>query len=365
MKRTMTWRTRRRLRNLGITLGVLAAAGVTVWLCWVVWLGRFVVYTGDTVRLDFDWVTPGPFVAAEPPEKLPVTIIYDDGSQTIIDRTKDLEQISGCYITAEMLTGDMKEVDRLIREQPKGSAILLELKSGTGYFYYDTEMPKGKVSSKVDKKAVEDLISYLARADYYVIASIPAFRDRAFGLENTAYGIHHSSGGYLWAGDDKCYWLDPAKNGTRSWLISIATELRDMGFDEVLFTDFCFPPTEDILYSGDKLTALNEAAAYLAENLVTKEFGVSFLCHEEGFVLPAGRTRLYLDGVDAAMVQSVAGSLKVPDSQINLVYLTEVYDTRFDVFSVLRPLSLGVTNAPGVTVPTQPPVSGDGESPAQ
>lgn len=363
MKRQLTWRTRKRLKTLGITLGALLAAAVTAWLCWVIWLGRFVVYSGDGVRLDFDWVTPGPFVAAEPPEQQPVNILYDDGYQTIIDRTKDLEQISGFYVTAEMLTGDLEEVERIIREQPKGSAIMLELKSGTGNFYYDTQMPKAKVSSKVDKKAVGELISYLARADYYVIASVPAFRDRAFGLENTAYGIHHSSGGYLWAGDDKCYWLDPAKTGTRNWLVAIATELRDLGFDEVVFTDFRFPPTEDILYSGDKLTALKDAAAYLAENLTTKEFGVSFLCNEEGFQLPAGRTRLYREGVDAAMAQTVADGLAVTDSQINLVFLTEVYDTRFDAFSVLRPLPVGVTGAPNVPAPAQ--AEEGGESPAQ
>lgn len=351
----LTWRTRKRLKTALSALGILTAAGLTVWLCWVIWLGRFVVYSRDTVRLDFDWVVPGPFVTAEPPEEQPVEILYDDGSQTIIDRTKDLEQISGFYITTEMLSGDLEEVNRLVREQPKGSAILLELKSGTGNFYYDTQMPKGKVSGKVDKEAVGELISYLARADYYIIASVPAFRDRAFGLDNTSYGIHHSSGGYLWAGDDKCYWLDPAKTGTRNWLLAIAEELRDLGFDEVLFTDFRFPPTEDILYNGDRLTALNEAAAYLAENLTTSEFGVSFLCNEEGFRLPQGRTRLYRDGVDASMVQSVAGSVTVPDSQINLVYLTEVYDTRFDAFSVLRPLAVGVTGTPNVPAATQPP----------
>lgn len=365
MKQTLTWRTRKRLKALGVTLGALVVLGVTVWLCWVVWLGRFVVYSRDEVRLDFDWVVPGEFVAAEPPEEQPVTILYDDGFQTVIDRTKDLEQISGCYITAEMLTGDLEEVSRIVREQPKGSAIMLELKSGTGVFYYDTGLSKGKVSSKVDTEALGDLISYLARADYYVIACVPAFRDRAFGLDNVSCGIHHSSGGYLWAGDDQCYWLDPAKSGTRNWLLSIGTELRELGFDEVVFTDFRFPPTEDILYTADKLTALNDAAAYLAENLTTKEFGVSFLCNEEGFVLPQGRSRLYLQGVDASMAQNVAGGLSLPDSRINLVYLTEVYDTRFDTFSVLRPLPMGVTAAPNGPAPTGPETPEDGETPAQ
>ena len=353
----LTWRTRKRLKALGLTLGIFAVTALALWLCWVIWLGRFVVYSRDAVRLDFDWQTPGPFITAEPPEELPINILYDDGTETVVERKKELEQLSGCYITTDMLTGDMEELNRLVREQPKGSAIALELKSGSGTFFYKTTLPQGKVSGKIDQDAVGELIQYLAKADYYTIAIVPAFRDRAYGLANTSYGILHSSGGYLWAGSDKCYWLDPAKNGTRAWLVSIAQELRDLGFDEVVFSDFTFPPTEDILYEGDKLAALNEAAQHLIYNLGTEDFAVSFLCGTEGFTLPEGRTRLYLDGVDASMVQSVTESVTVPSTQINLVYLTEVYDTRFDAYGVLRPLPVGVTSLPPVTTPTEPPQS--------
>lgn len=342
----LTWRTRKRLRTLGMILGLLALAGLVVWLCWIVWLGRFMVYSRDGVRLDFDWVAPGAFLTAEPPETQEITIVYDDGNEPVVEHSGELEQLTGCYITTEMLTGDVAELDRLIRELPKGTAVMLELKSGTGNFYYDTTLPDASVSSKVDTDAVADLIAYLAKADYYTIASVSALRDRAYGLENTSCGILHSSGRYLWAGDDKCYWLDPAKSGTRTWLVSVATELRDLGFDEVVFTDFSFPPTEDILYEGDKLTILNETAQHLVYNLATEEFCVSFLCNEDGFSLPEGRSRLYRDGVDASMAQSVAASLPVPDPQIHLVYLTEVHDTRFDTFSVLRPLPTGVTQLP-------------------
>ena len=346
----LTWRTRKRLKTTLVLLGSLLALAAAAWLCWILWLGRFVVYSRDAARLDFDWQTPGAFVAAEPPEMPAINIVYDDGSEDVVLRNQPLAQMNGCYITAQMLMDDIAGVEELIRELPKGTAIMLEMKAGSGTFYYDTEQPRATVSSRIDKEAMKSLLSYLAKADYYTIAQIPAFRDRAYGLENTSSGIHHSSGGYLWAGSDNCYWLDPAKSGPRSYLIEIAAELRDLGFNEVVFTDFCFPPTEDILYEGDKLTALNEAAQHLAYNLATEDFCVSFLCNEPGFVLPEGRTRLYRDKVDASMAQSVADSLAVPDRQINLVYLTEANDTRFDAFSVLRPLYLEVTQP----LPTEP-----------
>ena len=357
----LTYRTRKRLKTAGWVFGGVVAVSILVWLCWILWLGRFVVYSRDAVRLDFEWVTPGEFVAAEAPEEMPINILYDDGSEVVVDRTKPLERMSGFYVTADMLLDDIEEVEKVIREQPKGTAILLELKSGTGNFYYKSQLPNAKISSKVDEAAMTDLIKYLAKADYYTVACVPAFRDRVFGLKNTSYGIHHSSGRYLWAGDDKCYWLDPVKNGTRSWLISIASELRDLGFDEVCFTDFRFPPTEDILYEGDKLAALNETAEHLVYNLATDTFAVSFLCNETGFRLPEGRTRLYMDGVEADLVQSVASSLTVPSVEVNLVYMTEANDTRYDQFGVLRPLPVGVASLPPIEAPAEEPA----QDPAQ
>ena len=368
----LTWRTRKRLKTTALILGSAAALTFALWLCWILYLGRFVVYSRNGVRLDFDWVTPGSFVTAEAPPEQDVTILYDDGSETVVERKKELEKLTGCTISLDMLTGDLAEVDEAIRQQPKGTAVLLELKSGPGNFYYKTTMPNAKVSSKVDKDAVADLIQYITKADYYTVACVPAFRDRAYGLKNTSCGLLHSSGRYLWAGDDKCYWLDPAKNGTRSYLISIASELRDLGFDEVVFTDFCFPPTEDILYEEDRLTVLNETAEHLVYNLATEDFGVSFLTNDPGFKLPEGRTRVYRDGVEAAMAQEVAASLDIPSMQINLVYLTEAMDTRFDVFGVLRPLDMGsmpelpaATTAPAPETPAEPAAEPAADAPAE
>ena len=353
----LTWRTRKRLKTSAIVIGSLVAVSFALWLCWILWLGRFVVYSREGVRLDFEWVTPGDYVAAQPPEEMPINIVFDDGSDTVVERSKELEKLTGSLVSLDLLTGDLDELNDAIRQQPKGTAILLELKSPTGSFLYKTSMPNATVSGDVDVEALDSLLKYLAKADYYTIASVPAFRDRAYGLKNTSYGIHHSSGRYLWAGDDRCYWLDPAKNGTRNWLMEIASELKDMGFDEVLFTDFCFPPTEDILYEGDKLAALNEAAEHLVYNLATDDFCVSFLCNEAGFRLPEGRARLYRSDVDASLAQSVASASGIADPTINLVFLSQVNDTRFDAYGVLRPLSTGMNQLPAATTPqTQEPL---------
>lgn len=363
MAMNLTWRTRRRLKRLGVFLGVTVVVSTVIWLCWVTWLGRFVVYTRESARLDFDWAPKGESVEALPPEKASVTIHYNEGDDVIVEKTKELGKISGFYVTGDMLRQDTKEVDTLVRQQEKGSAILIDLKNSLGSFYYPTSIEGASVSGKVDKDVVDELIQYWSKADYYTIARIPAFRDRAYGLEHTQYGLHHTSGMYLWSDAENCYWLDPTKAGTRNYLVTIATELRDLGFDEVVFTEFCFPDTEDIIFDGSRTDALNETAAYLVEVLATDSFCVSFETNDPAFQLPQGRSRLYLSGIEAGDAQNTAAGLAIDSMEINLVYLTEAKDTRFDVFSVLRPLPVAVQAVEDPTVPTETtqPILEDGE----
>lgn len=123
-----------------------------------------------------------------------------------------------------------------------------------------------------------------------------------------------------------------------SYLTGIANELRALGFNEVVFLDFHFPDTENIVFSGDKAQALTNAAQTLVDNCGTRSFAVSFE-GGEGFVPPEGRSRVYVTGSDALGAKTIAESSGVADVTINLVFVTDLYDTRFDEYSVLRPLS--------------------------
>ena len=46
------YRTRRALRRLGITALILVMISVVIWLCWVIWLERYVIYSRDGATLD-------------------------------------------------------------------------------------------------------------------------------------------------------------------------------------------------------------------------------------------------------------------------------------------------------------------------
>lgn len=338
----MTYRTRRRLRRLGTVLGILLVAALVTWACWFLWLERFVVYSADGahLRLDQPYTFEGG-VAAEPPEEATVAIHYNEGDDKV-NTSSELGMISGSYATTSMLLDSVEAVDTAIQSLPSGSAVMLDLKSIYGNFYYNTDIPGAPVADAIDSTLVDELIKNLTGSDYYLIARVPAFRDRAFGLENTSYGLP-TSRGYLWADDENCYWLDPTSSGALSYLISIATELREMGFDEVVFSEFRFPNTDSIIFSSEltRDEAIAQAASILVSSCATEQFAVSFQSDDEAFPLPAeGRTRLYLTDVSAAKAQAILDASTVPVKESQLVFLTETNDTRFDIASVLRLLAV-------------------------
>lgn len=332
----ISYRTRNILKTIGIFALVLAVAGALVYLCWFTWLERYVVYTRDRgAVLD---MTQNPRVplgeVAVEPERETLSIYYNEG-ENAINVSKDLTQIVGYYADAELLA-DMQMVQNQVQLLETGTAVMLDVKDSKGRFFYSSSISSDRRDS-VDPQAMDALIAQLDKKGMYLIARLPAFRDYAFGLSDTDNGLFVSSGAYLWADEEYCYWLDPTKQGTITHLVEIVDELKSLGFDEVVFENFCFPPTDNLKFSGDRVQAINDAAATLITGCGDGSFAVSFVA-SEGFVPPAGRTRVYLTDVVAAQAAAAAQQTGMADPAIGVVFLTENHDTRFNDYSVLRPL---------------------------
>ena len=350
-KFVLTYRAKRRLHGLGVTLAVLAVAGIVGFVCWFTWLGRFVVYSADGARLDFE----GSFQAGEPqevtpPERPTVDIYYNEGDQQV-ETSYELTKLQARYVTGEMLLESIAEVDRLLTENPAGRAVMLDLKSPFGSVYYNSTVASDAISSQMDTDAVERLIRKLSDSGVYLIARIPAFRDYSYGLDHVADGLSVSDGSHLWADAQNCYWLDPTSTTVLSRLISLVGELRSMGFDEVVFEDFAFPDTDQLEFDGDRAAAIAGAAETLVSSCTTDRFAVSFQSSDPDFPIPAGRSRLYLTDVVATGAKAAFDACTLENSETRLVFLTESSDTRFDISGVVRPLPVGDF----LTVETEPP----------
>lgn len=338
----LSYRTRQRLRRFFTVLAVLAVVAVVIWLIWLIWVGRYIVYTRDGAKLDFSLspTFPSGEVATQPAPTEPPLIIYEDPyDEPDLPIVQTQTSISGYYVELEDLKTDISAVRTKLESLPAGTAVLLDVKNIKGFFHYTTTVGT-TTATDIDIAQMDALISWLASSDLYAIARIPALRDWEYGLNHVPDGLPKvGGGGALWWDDTNCYWLDPTSDGTLDYLTRITLELRLLGFDEVVYTDFRFPNTDQIIFEGDKSQALADAAATLAQTCATDRFCVSFTSTDPAFPLPEGNCRLYLQDIPAAQLYDIAQQAVTDDPTLHLMFLTTVNDTRFDDYCVLRPLS--------------------------
>lgn len=333
------YRFRNALRKLCVTVLVIVLIAAIFLVFWLLWLNRYVIYTRDGVKLNFDLSLDFPEgqLAVPPTPGATIDIYYNEGENVVLPETTELQQLSGIYITGEMLAQDISGIRQQLKTLPAETPVMLDVKNIRGEFYYTTS--SGRNAAAIDTAQMDGLIRDL-KTNHYLIAKLPALRDYWYGLENVDDGIFNPNRMSLWMDEERCYWLNPASDGTLTYLVQIAKELRAMGFDEVVFDDFRIPATDAIYFEGDRDEALNHTAASLVTICATDTFAVSFANNTETFLLPEGRSRLYLQNVAAADVGAAAERTGFADPDIRLVFLTNLKDTRYDAYGVLRPMDI-------------------------
>jgi len=336
------YRTRRRLQRLGTLALALLIFGAFAWLCWVIWVERYIIYTEDGATIDFELSAQLPVgevalppVAGEGPE-----IHYNEGDNAVNTST-DLLQMSGYYITYDLLKNDFDNVKEKVAGLPTNTPVMIDVKGGYGSFYYSSQLGEAVISQSVNVTAIDELIELMNQKNLYLIARIPAFQDYCFGLNHVSSGIPFTGGGgALWMDSEGCYWLKPKDSATLGWLTSIILELRGLGFDEVVLVEFWVPTANKVNYTGDAAADLAEAATKLLSSVTANSFTLSFNVSDAAFPLPEGRCRMYLSNIPARDAEMTAAKVTFTEPEIRLVFVADSNDTRYDKYGVLRTLDL-------------------------
>ena len=278
-----------------------------------------------------------------------MSIFYNEGSDAI-EISKDLSPINGYYVDYTMLLKSMDTLEAAVDLIPPGTPVMVELKSGYGVFFYSTKISGAKTSESlagaIGIDRVDAFLQKLKNKGCYMIAKVSAFQDYEYGNSNVPTGLYMTSRAGLWMDDQGCYWLDPASVGAQSWITSAVLELKNMGFHEVMLSNFRFPTSDAYIYTGDKTAALQNAMQNLLTSTASDSgtFTLSFGTNDPTLTLIDGaRSRIYFEGIDAANVQTTADQSTVADKQAQIVFLATTNDTRFDSYSVLRPLTAAET----------------------
>ena len=339
------YRTRQRLNRAGLILGIVVMLMIIAWFCSVIWLQRHVVYSRDGAKLDLE-LNANEIVGevAVPPAASPdsISIYYNEG-ENAIDASNALTQLDGYFIDGEDLQNNIAGVWAMLEPLNVGTPIMIDLKGGYGSFYYPSNISEAIASQSVSTASVSEMITDMKESGFYMIARISAFRDYNYGLHHVGSGLMHVNGLGLWPDNGGCYWLNPTDPGVINWLISIVNELKELGFHEVVLTDFRFPESDMYRYDGteeDKKAALVSAATSIATQCTTSRFCVSFGVTDPTFALPEGRTRIYLENVDATVALSQAAQATMESPETRLVFVANTNDTRYNDYGVLRSIEV-------------------------
>ena len=339
------YRIQQALKRLGIGLLVLLVLASVVLLCWFLWLQRYVVYTEDGAKLNFDIALqfPDGQVAQKPTTGSDVNLIYGDEIEATGPANKEMERFSGYYVTVDAMREDFDAVAEQIGILPSGATVMFDMKSIRGEFCYNTGL--GHIADDIPLDRLADVMAQLKENGCYLMAKIPAFRDYHFFMDDertrVPYGLARDGGnGALWMDKQSCYWFNPASEGAMTYLIQIVSEIRALGFHEVVFDDFRFPDTDMYTFLSDELKAINNAATTLVNTCATETFAVSFVRRQADLQLPEGRTRLYIENAAVAELAAIAERTGFADPAIQLGFLVETNDTRYDAYCVLRPIHM-------------------------
>lgn len=310
-------------------------------VCRFIFLQRYLVYSDDSVMLDY---SQDLVAQSDPTEQVwsseDLEIVTEEAiAQVSATLDAPLETLSGNYITTQMLLDMQSVTDALHQTEALPDTLMLDLKSIYGNFYYSSGT-SGAMTSSADIPAIDSLIKSLSQEkDLYLIARIASLSDTNFALAHQECGLPLRSGA-LWMSEDGCYWLDPAEELVQDYLVSIARELALMGFDEVVFDDFRIPDSKNIIYRGE--LPREEAAAAAAEAIRSKlsDAPIRISFNSADPAVASHSDRVYLVTTDgsavAGLIDAVEDTVDDPSSQI--VFLTPSRDTRFDNYSILRPL---------------------------
>ena len=337
--RIFSYRNRQRLRKILLILAV--AAGVFLLFCLgrFIYLQRFLVFTDGAAQFDYQQNLAAQDLPQETlnHEDFPIEYLDPDESVAVSGSGQTLQALSGYYITTSMLQ-EMEAVTNALNdleEPPK--ALLLDMKSIYGNFYYTSSL-SGANTASADVAAIEALIrQYDQEGRVYLIARLPSFSDNNFALANQSCGLPLSSGA-LWMDSNGCYWLDPQDPAVQDYLVAIASELAELGFDEVVFDQFVMPDSQNIVYDVDRQEATAAAAQAIRTQLEGSSIRVSF--GSSAAQVAASADRVYLTTDSGSQVESLVAPLQdvLADVTTQIVFCTASRDTRFDGYSLLRPL---------------------------
>ncbi len=112
------------------------------------------------------------------------------------------------------------------------------LRQGGKVYFDSVTASHGAVAAKAD---TSEALKAFTGAYEHAVARVGCLLDGVAAQSNVEELGLKNTGGYIFYDGNNHNWLDPAKPRTVEYLSGIVTECAELGFDEILLTEFSFP----------------------------------------------------------------------------------------------------------------------------
>lgn len=183
-------------------------------------------------------------------------------------------KVKALYLTG-WTVGSTEKVDHYIElaKNTELNSYVIDIKDDDGFVGYESQLPEVKANGTWKKKYnVEKVLKAFRDNGIYTIGRLVAFKDPVYSIKRPDLAIKSVNGG-LWKDNAKKSWLNPYNKDSWAYLVSIAKEAVEKGFDEIQFDYVRFPSDgrkKDMDFSGmnqKKYQAINEFLSYAAAEL--------------------------------------------------------------------------------------------------
>ena len=235
-----------------------------------------------------------------------------------------------------LLTPELLESagDGVRRAAATGNAVALRVKNAQGELLYDSALQEAiDVNAVKGSSGANAVIAALTGSEVYTIARINATHDSLYSFAHMADAgvLQLNYAGYIWYDPDSTFYLAPEKPAARQYIVSVARECAELGFDELLFDEFGYPTRGRLNNIDESARTLSKSAALaqLAEELRsgTEAYGVRLSVQLDAATVLAGGNETA--GQDLAALAAAFDRIYVETTAEQLPALTaalEPYD---------------------------------------
>ena len=203
-----------------------------------------------------------------------------DVEEPIQNKLKDPpSEVKALYLTG-WSAGNAKKMDGIIDliGKEKLNAVVIDIKDYSGYVSYKTEIEE-ITKYKAEQIMIPDadaLLKKLHENNIYAIARITVFQDPVLAKARPDLAIKNKATGKAWKDNKGLSWIDPASTDGWSYIVKIARDASDRGFDEINFDYVRFPSDGSLgnmsypFYDpkkSEKHEVIREFFSYLNSNL--------------------------------------------------------------------------------------------------